>query len=356
MNLVTIWGYLHHDGGAGTEMLGAVELLRSRNVRVRCVVPAGTDVLDPTEPRRRYFDSLGVETCAWFPGILEGATIFCLGESSLFDVLKRSYKPAKVIYGSTMIGVAALNDAEREAAAEGLVDSWVFQTDAQREACEAEAGMELPRVHTADYRPYFNLRSGWLRVPHAPAPKPADRFNVGRISRDCPHKWHPETWEQFARITSPRPVHFTVMGWGPNAAAKVGDICQPWHKLHGTLNLTWHEHTRDPAALEAFWREQHMLFHFWDDFVENCPRVVMEAAAAGVPVIANHAGGLPELIVHGETGYLCHEPDEAVHLASHLAFNPWERDRMGAAARDVLEKTYGNSDWCWPWWEAQLNA
>jgi len=88
--------------------------------------------------------------------------------------------------------------------------------------------------------------------------------------------------------------------------------------------------------------------------VENCPRVIMEAAAAGVPVIANHRGGLPQVIRHGETGLLFHDPEDAIFYTSNLAFDHAERDRMGAAARAQLEATYANPDWCWPWWETQL--
>lgn len=37
---------------------------------------------------------------------------------------------------------------------------------------------------------------------------------------------------------------------------------------------------------------------------ENCPYVVMEAQVAGKVMIASDAGGIPEMIVHGETGLL----------------------------------------------------
>jgi glycosyltransferase involved in cell wall biosynthesis len=41
--------------------------------------------------------------------------------------------------------------------------------------------------------------------------------------------------------------------------------------------------------------------------IDNIPRVILEAFASGVPVLAFASGAIPELIQHGETGLLLHD-------------------------------------------------
>jgi glycosyltransferase involved in cell wall biosynthesis len=50
---------------------------------------------------------------------------------------------------------------------------------------------------------------------------------------------------------------------------------------------------------------------------DNCPMVVLEAMAAGVPVAAARVGGVPDLIRHGETGLLF-DPLSATAMASSV--------------------------------------
>ena len=42
---------------------------------------------------------------------------------------------------------------------------------------------------------------------------------------------------------------------------------------------------------------------------DNCPVVILEAMAAGIPVVASNVGGIPDLVTNGKTGFLA-RPDK----------------------------------------------
>jgi len=52
-------------------------------------------------------------------------------------------------------------------------------------------------------------------------------------------------------------------------------------------------------------------------YSDSTPRVVLEAFAAGIPVVALPSGGIPELVRDGETGFLA-EATSATALATRI--------------------------------------
>jgi glycosyltransferase involved in cell wall biosynthesis len=77
-------------------------------------------------------------------------------------------------------------------------------------------------------------------------------------------------------------------------------------------------------------------------FGEGCPNAILEAMAAGKPVVAARTGGVPEVVVDGETGLLVprEDPDALRAALLRLAADPALRARMGAAGRERAEREF----------------
>jgi glycosyltransferase involved in cell wall biosynthesis len=77
------------------------------------------------------------------------------------------------------------------------------------------------------------------------------------------------------------------------------------------------------------------------------PTVLLEAMAAGLPVIASRVGGIPEIVVPDVTGTLV-PPGDAGALAAAIGGMLADRHkmaRMGEAATDVATKNFSTAAW-----------
>jgi glycosyltransferase involved in cell wall biosynthesis len=117
------------------------------------------------------------------------------------------------------------------------------------------------------------------------------------------------------------------------------------NELEGLVrNLGLQEH----AAILGLRRDIPSLLAASDALVlssawEGLPNIVMEAMASGRPVVATHTGGVPELVGHGETGYLV-PPKNPAQLAQAMralmALPRGEREKLGERGLEKLSAVY----------------
>jgi len=122
-------------------------------------------------------------------------------------------------------------------------------------------------------------------------------------------------------------LHFLIAGHGPAAFAQRLEL----EIGAGTAGDHIHVVPPQPEIWELMGAVDMLaLTTLWPD---PLPRVVMEAMAAERPVVAYEGGGVPEMVIDGETGLLC-APGDVDGLAAaigQLAGDEELRQRMGAA-------------------------
>jgi glycosyltransferase involved in cell wall biosynthesis len=80
-------------------------------------------------------------------------------------------------------------------------------------------------------------------------------------------------------------------------------------------------------------------------WLDPCPTVAMEAMVMGKPLIAARSGGLCDIVVDGETGWLVHPGDaQALRKAIQcLLDDPAQRERMGMMAKQRVAQFQAKS-------------
>lgn len=75
---------------------------------------------------------------------------------------------------------------------------------------------------------------------------------------------------------------------------------------------------------------------------ESFGLAALEAMACGTPVVASEVGGLPEIIEHGVTGFLCPPENLAERMAEHALALLREPDRRQAMAHAAAQAVHAN--------------
>ncbi|MFP6874020.1 MAG: glycosyltransferase [Verrucomicrobiales bacterium] len=99
--------------------------------------------------------------------------------------------------------------------------------------------------------------------------------------------------------------------------------------------------------LQEIYRKSHIFLHpselTQENDQEGVPNSMLEAMAAGLPVVATYHGGIPEAVTSGEDGYLVAErsPQELAQALMDLMEEPEDLERFSTNAAHSVRRKFG---------------
>ena len=327
--------------GYGTEqhVAALATAMARRGHDVRCLVIAGS-------PVATLLHEAQVPTVAIHPGRTRGvripAALLCLAERQRPDWMisndPRFYRMLLTARGLTGARVAIFrhwHDAPAKRGARELLarrtDLFILVSQFHRQDYQRQ-GMSLERACVL----YNPIDTGRFRP--SPAARTSARARLGFGEADVVVGY-------VGRIIAPKGI-FTLL-----------DAAQRFLAAEASARMLWVGDGEDSAALRTRLArspdaDRHRLLGWEADLAALYPaldilavpslypepfgRVSVEAQAAGVPVVASLAGGLPETFVRNGTGVGVEAGDTEALASAILALirDPDRRQRLGTAGRD----------------------
>jgi glycosyltransferase involved in cell wall biosynthesis len=156
-------------------------------------------------------------------------------------------------------------------------------------------------------------------------------LSVGRLSREKGHADLIRAMPKIVELAGNSPLRLVLVGEGPEKPG-IEELCR-------NLRLT------DVVTLTGQQENINRYYNIADVFLlpshsEGCPNVLLEAMAAGVPVVATEVGGIPEVVTNGRDAILVKKRDPA-GLASATAKILRDRElrtRLVTFAREIVAR------------------
>ncbi len=225
-----------------------------------------------------------------------------------------------------------------ERAFAGVTDQWICVSHAERAAVLATGLYDPQRVRVIqngiNWRRFdCSKRTGNVRLAIG---IPPDAFVVTTVCRLFRPRDFPTLLRGFGITLEVVPgAHLVIVGDGPERAA----VEQSAVSLDMARQVHLLGMRRDVPEILADSDAFVLASQGW----EGLPLTVLEAMAAGLPVVASDVGGTREAVQEGETGYLFRAGDAAA-LGQHLwklADQPQLAATMGGLGRRRVEEYFG---------------
>jgi glycosyltransferase involved in cell wall biosynthesis len=145
-----------------------------------------------------------------------------------------------------------------------------------------------------------------------------------------------------ARILKLRGVRATFQVAGSpdhgNPSAVSDETLDAWRR-EGVVDLLGHVDTVDDLISMA-------TVVVLPSYREGTPRILLESAAMGKPIVATDVPGCREVVVHGENGYLvpARDPDALAEAIETLLNDPKLCEQMGRAGREKMLREFDDQD------------
>lgn len=154
-------------------------------------------------------------------------------------------------------------------------------------------------------------------------------LSVGRFSREKGHADLIHSFSSMRRMLPETPMQLVLVGEGPEQ--------EPVRRLCQELNL-------DEAVTFAGQQEDVRPFYGIADLFllpshsEGSPNVLLEAMAAGIPVVATSVGGIPELAEPEKDALLVpsHDPEALAAASVRILQQEDLRERLTRSAREIV--------------------
>ena len=206
----------------------------------------------------------------------------------------------------------------------------------------ADGGVRRDRIHVVPNAHASRVRPLDRAAARRRLSIPDDRFVVGWVGRLSREKGADVLLDAVTRMDA-APLAVSVIGDGPEAPALRARAAA----LGIEDRIRWHGVVRDAAA----------VFRAFDVLVlssrtEGCPIVLLEAMAAGVPIVAARVGGVPDILSPAEAALVPAEDPAALARAILDVC----RDGEGAASRARAAHVRLEAEFHPRPWEARYEA
>lgn len=325
MRCLYFFGWPSEYGGADTKAAHLFRLLAG-HLEIT-VVPNFPVQLNQTR-WTSFFDELGIRytSLEGLPPRLKG-TALALCNDQFFSKslhLEAAKRGLSIVWSSEMMWH---HENEVQCIKAGMVDRLLYVSELQKAALKNESFCDVPTRVTGNYIdpawfPFFDRDGGKC-------------VTIGRLSRAAEEKY-PEDFPVFYEALKISDARFRVMAWSGKLSEKYR-----WHKFDQRWDLLVREAEPTVKFLHSLDLFVYPLGH---TFNESWGRSTVEAMLTGAIPLVPEGHHFGELIIHGETGFICGDFLEYQEHALRLARDPVARRKMSHSCRDHAVTTLCNEE------------